>query len=242
MRYLVRAIPSLAALVVGGASFVLSFVALSEVAAEVEAVPAHLAFLVPLVVDGGVLAGSASLWASSYRGTRRDPVAYLTVAGLLAFSVVVNVSHAGESLLAKAIAALPPIVLLACLELVASGHRRDFLDAALGSQPRVEARPDAPPVPSEASSTPEPQIRLGARPVPAHASTRPAAEVAPVPELTKADRIRGLYDEYVLQGMDPRGPEVVRVIASEVGVAESYVRRVIRPSRAGRVRAESPTG
>lgn len=242
MRYLVRAIPSLAAVLVGSASFVLSFVALSEVAAEVEAVPAHLAFLVPLVVDGGVLAGSASLWAASYRGTRRDPIAYLTVAGLLAFSVVVNVSHAGESPLAKAIAALPPIVLLACLELVASSHRRDFLDAALSSQVSQVAVPDSPPVPAGSPSAAEALARPAARVAGPAAADRLVAGPPAVSEPTKADRIRELYDKYVLQGMDPRGPEVVRVIASEVGVAESYVRRVIRPSRAGRVRAESPTG
>lgn len=260
MKYLVRVIPSLAALVVGGASFVLSFVALSEVAAEVEAVPAQLAWLVPLVVDGGVLAGSASLWAASYRQTRRDPVAYVTVAGLLAFSVVVNVNHAGEGLLAKAIAALPPIVLLACLELVAAGHRREFIASESGPA----ASPVATPVPTAAAQSAAhaeecpvvaPLGSAAASATPAPVDVSPAATPQETADTTlgngpakagdgstKADRIRALYDTYVLAGMDPRGPEVVQVIAQEVSVAESYVRRVIRPSRAGRVRAESPAG
>lgn len=128
-RRLTAVIPPAAAIIVAAASFTLSFVALRDVSADVQAVPASLAWLVPIVVDGGILAASASLWASSYRQVARDKVAYVIVVVLLGFSVVVNASHAGPTVLAKAIAALPPIVLLATLELVAAAHRRQLLSA-----------------------------------------------------------------------------------------------------------------
>lgn len=125
MRFLIRAVPTVCAVLVAAASFALSYVALRDVAARTAAVPEHLAWLTPICVDGAVLAGSASLWASSMRRTKKDPVAVLTVVSLLVISVVINVSHAGPSPLAKIIAALPPLTLLACLELVAGQYRRE---------------------------------------------------------------------------------------------------------------------
>lgn len=122
----VRATPIAAAFLVGAASFTLSFFAQSEVSAQLGAVPAHLSWLVPIVIDGGILAGSASIWSSSTRGARKDPIAYLTVVALLALSVVINVQHAaeGQEILSAVIAGAPPVVLLLCLELVASQARR----------------------------------------------------------------------------------------------------------------------
>lgn len=150
MRWWVRGIPTIAAVVVAAASFALSYVALRDVAAHTQAVPAHLAWLVPICVDGAVLAGSASMWAASMRGRRMDPVAVLTVVALLVTSVVININHAGPSVLAKTIAALPPLTLLACLELVAGQHRREAADAQAAtphadesSAPPAEAPRDA---------------------------------------------------------------------------------------------------
>lgn len=126
MRVLVRVLPTLMSLVVGATAFLLSYVALRDVAIETGAVPAHLAWAVPVCIDGGILSGSAVIWSAAHQRKRRDPLAFLTVIVLLATSVVINVHHAGPTLLAQWIAALPPIVLLACLELVAAQHRRDL--------------------------------------------------------------------------------------------------------------------
>ncbi len=113
-----------ACLIVGAASFALSYVALRDVAVEVEAVPAHLGFLVPIVVDGGVICGSAIIWSLSKSSGRRPVFPFLFVAALVAISVVINTAHAGAGWLSKGIAALPPLILLGTLELVASQGRR----------------------------------------------------------------------------------------------------------------------
>lgn len=144
----VRAVPIVAAFTVGAASFTLSFFAQSEVASSLGAVPERLAWLVPVTIDGGILAGSASLWASSTRGSRKDPVAYLTIVALLALSVVINVRHASGAgeVLASVIAGAPPVVLLLCLELVAAQARRDaraadVVDVAADAPVQVAAPP-----------------------------------------------------------------------------------------------------
>ena len=120
-----RGLASLATLVVAAASFALSYVALSDVSVRVGAVPPGLGWLVPIVVDGGVICGSAIIWSHSKLSTRRPVFPFLFVGALVTISVIINAAHAGPSLLAKGIASLPPLVLLGTLELVASQGRRD---------------------------------------------------------------------------------------------------------------------
>lgn len=131
MRWVYRTVPLVSSVVVAAASFALSFVALRDVAARTEAVPASLAWLVPIVIDGGVMCASAVIWAAAAQGRRRQVFPFVVVFVLVALSVVVNTAHAGPTLLAKLIAALPPLVLLATLELVAITTR-----SSRGTSPR----------------------------------------------------------------------------------------------------------
>lgn len=250
-RRLTTIIPSVSAFVVAIASFTLSFVALRDVAAQVDAVPDSLAWLVPIVVDGGILAGSASLWASSYRQVKRDKVAYVVVAVLLAFSVVVNASHAGPTPLAKAIAALPPIVLLATLELVAATHRRQLLDAKEDTTHTSSAPADVPhtvttsrahgaaaavPEVSAAHRADTEQSVIADAPKAVHAAANkktrsPARPAAKTHTASRADAIRAEFDELVLAGVDPSDPKMASTIAERLDVTPAYVRRLIRPLR-----------
>lgn len=148
MRLATRVIPTAASLVVAASSFALSFVALRDVAIRERAVPAGLAWLVPVVVDGGVMSASAVLWAASAAQRRRSRLALGVLTTLLVVSTVINTAHAGPSLLAKVIAALPPLVLLASLELVGEHHNGP--PTAHPTSPR-HTEPAAPPMaaPSE---------------------------------------------------------------------------------------------
>lgn len=119
-----RWVAALSCLVVAAASFALSYVALRDVAASIGAVPAHLAWLVPIVIDGGIMCGSAVIWSASKEDGRRPVFPFLFVASMVSISVVVNASHASDALLAKVIAAMPPLILLGTLELVASQGRK----------------------------------------------------------------------------------------------------------------------
>lgn len=136
MLWVYRTVPLIASLVVAAASFALSFVALRDVSADRGAVPASLAWLVPIVIDGGVICASAVVWAQAALSRRRTWIPYIVVGVLVALSVVVNAAHAGDDPLGKVIAALPPLVLLATLELVAVSGR-------MWSEPAAEATAEA---------------------------------------------------------------------------------------------------
>ena len=156
-----RFIAAVACVIVGGASFALSFVALRDVSVNLQAVPAGLGWLVPIVIDGGVICGSAIIWSLSHEVNRRPIFPFLFVASLVLVSVVVNASHAGPSYLAKLIASLPPLILLGTLELVAAQGRRRTPTAAneginASPQPSMEnalARPEPVTIVSTATTT-----------------------------------------------------------------------------------------
>ena len=193
-----RALSSFASLVVGGASFALSYVALSEVSVRVGAVPAGLGWLVPIVVDGGVICGSAIIWSHSKESASRPFFPFFFVGSLVVISVIINASHAGPSYLAKGIASLPPLVLLGTLELVASQGRRDrrnvptgqFVDGgALATQPA----PQAPVAPSFAQVQTQQVSTLVAAPVAAPAA-RPAPSAVTAGPSAPADWVRDSLD------------------------------------------------
>lgn len=149
-----RLLAAFACLVVGLASFALSYVALRDVAVALEAVPPYLGWLVPIVIDGGIICGSAIIWSLSKEQGGRPKFPFFFVGSMVLMSVVVNVAHAGDSILAKIIAALPPLILLGTLELVADQGRKAKSDAeavtALEVAPGVEVSPGT----QEAVTTP----------------------------------------------------------------------------------------
>lgn len=98
------------------AAAALSFRATSAVAESSGAVRHGWGWLVPVVVEAGVLVSAALMWVRAGAGdtTRAEAT---VMAGLLLVSVVVNVAHAaGGTLLGRALAGLPPIVLLCAIE------------------------------------------------------------------------------------------------------------------------------
>lgn len=164
-----RWLAAIACVVVGAASFALSYVALRDVAVATGAVPEHLGWLVPIAIDGGVICGSAVLWSQSAAGRPRTWFPFAFVAVLVAMSVVVNASHAGTHPLAKVIAALPPLILLGTLELVAS-QGRDKRRASAGEAQPLSERLAA----LAAGSAPAAAFALADGPIPE--STNPAVQ------------------------------------------------------------------
>jgi hypothetical protein len=152
MQQFRRWIAAVSCLIVAGASFALSYVALRDVAASIGAVPAHLAWLVPIVIDGGIMCGSAVIWSASKEDGKRPVFPFLFVGSMVSISVVVNASHAADVLLAKVIAALPPLILLGTLELVASQGRK--LAATSNDGASVASSVAVPATPSVASGAP----------------------------------------------------------------------------------------
>ncbi|MET3804003.1 hypothetical protein ABIB25_000989 [Nakamurella sp. UYEF19] len=92
-------------------------------------------WIVPLVVEAGVLTSAALAWVRSGEGLgAATETAVMT--GLLALSVVVNVAHAAHgTLLGRVVAAVPPVVLLVAVEGLLREQRRTAAAAftAIGS-------------------------------------------------------------------------------------------------------------
>jgi hypothetical protein len=110
-------------------TFVTSFHAISDVARErgaVAADPVYLAWAIPLAVDGLIVVASAAAWLESIRGERWHPFPIVLVAVAAGLSVAANVAHAGgdADMLAQLLAAVPPVFLLAAVELGAWLMRR----------------------------------------------------------------------------------------------------------------------
>ncbi|WP_052070125.1 DUF2637 domain-containing protein [Rhodococcoides fascians] len=104
---------TIAVLVATGSS-VLSFTALADLAAHNE-VPASLAWIVPLIVDATVLGSTLAVVALA----EGKAFAWSLLALSAALSIAGNIAHAWSSgPIAIAIAAVPPILLLATTHLV----------------------------------------------------------------------------------------------------------------------------
>lgn len=226
---LTAVLPSVCAVLVGMASFAISYDTLRLEAIKVAAVEGGWpSYLLPLILDGGVIAGSAVLWKAGQDRRARPWFAYLFVSVLVLLSVVVNVSHAGPSLLAKVVASLPPLVLLGCLELVVVSHR----DAPATTQAaeRAAQAPGAPTavMPPATASTPVPAPLT---PVATPRAARPREPRPPRPTSPRrpsnANRVRELFAEHLAAGGVPTDPSLSRTFAAQLDMQPASVRRLL---------------
>jgi hypothetical protein len=121
-----RTLRILTALLVGAIAalaFLVSFEAISTYAVQVGAFPPGLRWAAPLLVDTFTVAAGLVILARSRDG-ERALYAWSLVVIASTVSVALNVAHAPSQLSARLVAALPPVALLASLELVMSEARR----------------------------------------------------------------------------------------------------------------------
>jgi len=131
-RFIISAISLLLVTVSAAIAFTLSFNALRAVASE-NGIPAHLAWLFPLAVDGFILtAGLSSLRASLYGEKTLYPVALLVL--FTSVSIALNVTHGGgaweikPAYLSTIVAFVPPAALCLSTELWLSQVRGELSD------------------------------------------------------------------------------------------------------------------
>lgn len=215
-----RAARASAAVVASGAA-ALSFRATSQVAETSGAVSVGWGWIVPLVVEAGVLTAAALAWVRSGEGLRATTET-VVMTGLLMLSVVINVAHAVHgTVLGRAMAAVPPVVLLVAVEGLLREQRR--------TAARQETRGDQLPV--RASTPPAPaggddntvnngtngmnSLDLEAPANDRSASAAAVAEVEPQPprapaEDIPADAVADRPDLSVAPPAVPASPEPVR--------------------------------
>jgi hypothetical protein len=120
---LLGALTILLVLGVAGLAFVVSFEAISGFAVATGAFAPALGWCAPLLVDTFTAAATLVVWSRSRAGLGAG-YARTLVAAATAVSLALNVAHAPDRLAARLVAALPPLALLAAVELVMSEARR----------------------------------------------------------------------------------------------------------------------
>jgi hypothetical protein len=139
---LLRALTIALVLGVAGLAFVVSFEAISAFAVATGAFPAGLGWCAPLLVDTFTAAASLVVWSRSRAGLGAG-YARALVAAATAVSLALNLAHAPDQLAAQLVAALPPLALLAAVELVMSEARRAL--AGSSASDRVDDAHTPPP-------------------------------------------------------------------------------------------------
>lgn len=177
------------------AAFVLSFVALSDLAAR-SGVPAQLSWLWPLVVDGTIIASTGALVAMAGHDARARHYPWALLVAGSAISVAGNAVHAvlvSDTALPPVVAALvasvPPLALLALTHLSVSLVQRQAPKGPCKPRRTVPAAPAETVAPAaEASPVAEsaPRRALAAVPTPATGGTPSVAER----EVQRAEAVR----------------------------------------------------
>jgi hypothetical protein len=207
---------------VAGLAFVVSFEAISAFAVATGAFPPTLGWCAPLLVDTFTAAATLVIWSRSLAGLGAG-YARTLVAAATAVSLALNVAHAPDQLAARLVAALPPLALLAAVELVMSEARRAL--AQSGAPQRVGAAP----MPLAAASA-------AALAAPAGANTsRAAALAAPASiatsELRAGDTRTRVRDLLVRE--QAGGPRLTgKQVAAAVGIKPRRAQELLRELRA----------
>jgi hypothetical protein len=137
---LLRAVTILLVLGVAGLAFVVSFEAISAFAVATGAFPPALGWCAPLLVDTFTAAATLVIWSRSRAGLGAG-YARTLVAAATVVSLALNVAHAPDRLAARLVAALPPLALLAAVELVMSEARRAIAGSASDRVDNAHAPP-----------------------------------------------------------------------------------------------------
>jgi Protein of unknown function (DUF2637) len=143
---LLRALTIALVLGVAALAFLVSFEAITAFAVATGAIPAGLGWCAPLLVDTFTAAATLVVWSRSLVGLGAG-YARTLMAAATSVSLALNVAHAPDRLAARLVAALPPLALLAAVELVMSEARRAL------AHPSAPDRAGAASLPAATAST-----------------------------------------------------------------------------------------
>ncbi len=188
------------------AGFAMSYDALHSLAAQ-QGVPAALAWLWPLVVDGFIVVASLSV-VRAVAEQRRAVYPWTLVLAFSAISVAFNIVHAAPTLVARLVAAIPPAALVLSFEL-------------LMRQLRAALRQGAEPLPAI-----EPQPAVTSTPVTPQTGHDRTTSTSGSPLLDKARTIHTAH-----RRADRRLTGAI--LARELGISDGYARRLLRQLATG---------
>jgi uncharacterized protein DUF2637 len=217
---LLGALTILLVLGVAGLAFVVSFEAISAFAVATGAFPPALGWCAPLLVDTFTAAATLVIWSRSLAGLGAG-YARTLVAAATAVSLALNVAHAPDRLAARLVAALPPLALLAAVELVMSEARRAL------AHPSAPHRVDAASRHAAAASTAVLSAPADASPPCAAALTAPvSATSGPVAAGDTRTRVRALLLRELAGGPRLTGTQVAAVVGIKPRRAQELLREL----------------
>ena len=182
------------------AGFAMSYDALHALAAE-QGVPAPLAWLWPLVVDGFIVVASLSV-VRAVAEQRRAAYPWMLVLAFSGISIAFNVVHAAPTPVARIVAAIPPAALVLSFELLMRQVR-----AALRRSAQALA------IEPETAGTPGPIT-----PKLAHDRTSSRSGIPLLEQVREICAASRRTDSRVTGA----------VLARELGISDSYARRLLR--------------
>lgn len=209
------------------AAAVLSFSGLMTLAEE-SGIPASLAWLLPIIIDGLVITGSLGVIASTLTGVPTWYSWMLTLLGVTA-SVIGNVAAAPDDLMSQAVHATPPITFALAVE----GLLRVYRIHAVASMTTVDPAPA--PVPASVPITSAPAVRASAPSAgqslsaPAEAQPRRAVPAGSEPDRSGAGE--GTARERLVSLLETEPDISGADAARRLGIDPSHARRLLRELR-----------
>lgn len=152
-RNMVRGTTVFAVSVVAAVAAAVSFMHMQELAAR--AGEGWRSWLIPLAIDGLVVAASMTMVVRRRAGRKTGWLAWTSITLGITASLAANIAAAEPTLIGRAVAAWPPVALLLAYELLMGQIQvTNNLTASTQDIPRPEHQPDATPTVATASSQP----------------------------------------------------------------------------------------
>jgi hypothetical protein len=182
------------------------------------------ALLLPLALDGAIVAAVAVIVADSRTGRRPAALTWLLLALGIIGSLSANIASAAPTLTARAVAAWPPMLLAVGVEVLADLSRGSGSAQRSDIAERLRDAPDPVPVGGTSTGTgpgtEHPELSgANLAVLRAEPSAEAVAPVAPV-----QDRARDVLDRWAGTGAPCSGPH----LAKELAISTGYARRLIR--------------
>jgi len=260
-RSAVRITTVVAVSVVAAVAATVSFMHMHELAAR--AGEGWRAWLVPLAVDGLVVAASMTMMVRRRAGHPAGWLAWVSMAAGITASLAANVAAAEPTLIGRAVAAWPPFALLLAYELLMDQIRTDTTSPTPKTPDSLPAHLPPPTPPTAAgilAGTPattahpatgslpntQPMGSPGTHAAPAHGTARinggtlpPAPILHAVPDTAEATRhaARHYYRQTVAHGQPCTGKQ----LADHFGMSERWGRNQIRATQQAAIAAASHT-
>jgi hypothetical protein len=190
------------------AGFAMSYQALHSLAV-VQGVPATLAWMWPLVVDGFIVVASLSV-VRAVADNRHSRYPWSLVLGFSTISVAFNVVHAAPTVVARFVAAIPPTALVLSFELLMRQLRQQLISNPVPQLPGTD--------PQHAARLARAAPQLGT----AHA-TRTADQ------RSMLDKARHIHHDQQRHGTRLTG----KTLAAHLGISDGYARRLLRQIDSG---------